>query len=476
MLNHEKKNISLKEKVKLPEQLERILIKDLSKARPGDKMLPERALAEKYNISRRTARAALGNLTSKGLLERRVGKGTFVSINAGKANDVPSETLCGEDIFSKDIMEKLKRQLNMEREEISLQYFSNSYLSSEDYIQKLVDSHKNNERIDIVSVDEGNLPVLAQKGLIMPLDEFFEESEILKKESFHPNTLEAFKYNGLLYGIPQTFLTVALFYNKDLFDRHGLPYPGKRFQREDFLQTAITLTDSGPLNRNVTCGLAIEPGGINDVMPFVYQCFEKIPEADGSLFAREEAIEGIQFLYDLMFTHRVCAYFQSERMTFLELFKEGYLGMYAGSYRCLRELESAPAKLNWDVCHLPEHRSKVTSIPTQGWAIFSKTSSAKKSFRRIEKILEEKNTGILCDELNRMPANGYQDNTIPKNFSEFAVYGIPSKISFPAMRMSTRLFQYEMLLMLNNFGGAKEFCQRMDRHFNESENKPEKEG
>ncbi|GLR71044.1 GntR family transcriptional regulator [Agaribacter marinus] len=47
----------------------------------GEKLLPERLLAEKFQVSRPSLREAIQNLTAKGLIERKQGGGTFVSIS-----------------------------------------------------------------------------------------------------------------------------------------------------------------------------------------------------------------------------------------------------------------------------------------------------------------------------------------------------------------------------------------------------------
>jgi GntR family transcriptional regulator len=45
---------------------------------PGDQLPPERELARQLGVSRMTVRQALGSLAARGLLERGVGRGTFV--------------------------------------------------------------------------------------------------------------------------------------------------------------------------------------------------------------------------------------------------------------------------------------------------------------------------------------------------------------------------------------------------------------
>lgn len=51
----------------------------LSRWNPGDQFLSDQQVAERYRVSRMTARQAVANLVQEGLLERRRGKGTFVS-------------------------------------------------------------------------------------------------------------------------------------------------------------------------------------------------------------------------------------------------------------------------------------------------------------------------------------------------------------------------------------------------------------
>ena len=55
--------------------------------RPGDRLPPERALASEFGVSRPTIRQAVGVLAAHGLVEARVGSGTFV-VGTPVAGDV----------------------------------------------------------------------------------------------------------------------------------------------------------------------------------------------------------------------------------------------------------------------------------------------------------------------------------------------------------------------------------------------------
>jgi GntR family transcriptional regulator len=61
-------------------QIEERLVERIESGRlaPGERLPPERELAEWLSVSRMTVRQALGSLAARGLLERGVGRGTFV--------------------------------------------------------------------------------------------------------------------------------------------------------------------------------------------------------------------------------------------------------------------------------------------------------------------------------------------------------------------------------------------------------------
>jgi multiple sugar transport system substrate-binding protein len=61
-------------------------------------------------------------------------------------------------------------------------------------------------------------------------------------DGFYPQTLTAYKTTDGYFGLPRDFQTIVLFYNKDMFDAAGVPYPTADWTYDDLLAAAKNLT------------------------------------------------------------------------------------------------------------------------------------------------------------------------------------------------------------------------------------------
>ena len=66
---------------------------------------------------------------------------------------------------------------------------------------------------------------LFSSGAVEPLDPYLAKSQVLKEKDIIPALLNAFTYEGKVYGIPKDFNTLAIIYNKDMFDIAKVAYP-----------------------------------------------------------------------------------------------------------------------------------------------------------------------------------------------------------------------------------------------------------
>ncbi|MEJ2038326.1 MAG: FadR/GntR family transcriptional regulator [Desulfosarcinaceae bacterium] len=73
--------------------------------KPGEKLLPERELAEVLNVSRNTVREAINKLVDRNLIENRQGMGTFVRLPQPGQSDNPLKSVLGDDISIQELLE-----------------------------------------------------------------------------------------------------------------------------------------------------------------------------------------------------------------------------------------------------------------------------------------------------------------------------------------------------------------------------------
>ncbi len=87
-------------------------------------------------------------------------------------------------------------------------------------------------------------PIWAQKGYTLDLRPFVESDlDQATIEDWNPAQYRAlFSRNGSQYGLPKYHGALALYYNKDLFDKYGVDYPTETWTHDDYLAAMKRLT------------------------------------------------------------------------------------------------------------------------------------------------------------------------------------------------------------------------------------------
>jgi multiple sugar transport system substrate-binding protein len=96
---------------------------------------------------------------------------------------------------------------------------------------------------DVFYLDIAYFQPFLAKNILRPLDLYLTRSAV-RAEQFLPSLWAAFTHEGRVYGIPKDFNTLALFYNKDMFDGRQVPYPDARWNLDTFRTVARQLTEA----------------------------------------------------------------------------------------------------------------------------------------------------------------------------------------------------------------------------------------
>ncbi|HZG84211.1 ABC transporter substrate-binding protein [Paenibacillus sp.] len=102
------------------------------------------------------------------------------------------------------------------------------------------------EQPDVLLLSEEQYGAFASEGLLYDLGPAIERDRF-DLDNMHPGVIELLKGrgNGSLYGLAPESNSMVLYYNKDLFDRHGVPHPTDRMTWEELLALAEQFPSAG---------------------------------------------------------------------------------------------------------------------------------------------------------------------------------------------------------------------------------------
>lgn len=112
----------------------------------------------------------------------------------------------------------------------------------EDYFTSLKTRIAGNTAPDTFELNYENFVSFAASGALLDLET--AAPEVIDPAVYFPKAYDAFNFDGVQYGLPESFSVVVLIYNKDLFDAAGLDYPDDSWTWADEKAAAEKLTDA----------------------------------------------------------------------------------------------------------------------------------------------------------------------------------------------------------------------------------------
>jgi len=103
----------------------------------------------------------------------------------------------------------------------------------DDFQKNLINSLSAGTAGDLFYMDIFWAEYIIKAGQVEPLDDYLAKSEVLNKDDIIPSLLDAFSFDGKAYGIPKDFNSLALVYNKDIFDIAYIQYPNENDTWDD---------------------------------------------------------------------------------------------------------------------------------------------------------------------------------------------------------------------------------------------------
>jgi multiple sugar transport system substrate-binding protein len=235
---------------------------------------------------------------------------------------------------------------------------------------------------NVVLINYRRYAGFAQKGVLEPLQPYLDKSTLLKEEDFYTEAIQPYLWRTGVMCIPQNISSLVVYYNKNLFDAAGVPYPQADWTWDDFLSAAQALTKPA----SDQYGVGVEPSLIR-AAPFIWQNggeLVTIPRASRLVIDSPEAREAVQWFVDLQVKHHVTPDAVAAKSEDLESrFANGRLGMYLDSRRVTPTFRTITA-FDWDVAPLPAGEFPATILHSDAYCMTSATKNKDAAWTFIE--------------------------------------------------------------------------------------------
>ncbi len=212
---------------------------------------------------------------------------------------------------------------------------------------------------DVVAVDSFSFPALAAAGKLAPIP-----SSVMAAQDLHPKLRAAFEVDGDLLCAPVEASTLALVYNKAVFDALDQPHPQADWTWDDLQAAAkaLTVVDSGYY------GLVINPD-FSRWLPFLRQAGGSVFGPDGGVTLETEPGSAALNFFVSLFQNGV-AYTPVEFGAAWsgEAFAKGRIAMTIEGNWLIPYLRDAAPEMSFGVADLPAGPPPTGTEATVGFA------------------------------------------------------------------------------------------------------------
>ncbi len=211
---------------------------------------------------------------------------------------------------------------------------------------------------DIFNISQDRFQFYAENDAVLDLQPYLDDAGVDDANVWGSGMIDPYRWGEEddLYAVPVNWDTIAIYYNKDMFDAAGLEYPTNEWTWDDFAEAARALTDAEADVYGATVYGQFQTGYPNWIAatgtdPLVATGRTACTATDeGSL----EALNFLRGLVDENVMPTISALGGSGGDDMFNFWLAGRTAMVAGgSWKLPSAAESAT--FNWDVVQLPRH-------------------------------------------------------------------------------------------------------------------------
>lgn len=369
------------------------------------------------------------------------------------------------DVNQKPAMEALIKDFNKEYPNITVTPQITPY---QNFFTKLQTQGSSKTLPDVFWMNGPNFQLYASNGMLEPIGSGIDPSN-------YPKALDGlYTWDGTQYGVPKDFDTIAVYYNKAVFDKAGVAYPTADWTWDDFHQKAKAISDA--LKSEGVYGVASGLSGGQEVYyNTILQAGGSVISEDGSTSGYDDpkTIKGLQFVRDLIADGSSPTPSQLSDTPQDQWFINSKSGMFWSGTWSNAELLASPVKDSIALAPLPKGERQATVI--HGLAnVVAKDSKNKAAAVAFQTYLGGKTAAQIQAKLGAAnPA--YNDtqqafvDTAPWDLNIFETAAVDYAYPYPISKNTAAWNKAESDLLPDAFSGkrpvaevAKELAKRMN--------------
>jgi len=250
---------------------------------------------------------------------------------------------------------------------------------------------------DVIWLGEVTVWPFAARGALLDLTPYLERDNI-DTSIWYAAGIEDLRYQGKIYAIPAYIGPMMVFYNKDMYDEAGLPYPIKEptddWSWDQFMQNAERLTQVGPEGRVEVFGMDPWTHWLQYI-PTIWTFGGDIISEDRtkSRLDEPEAREALQALVDTMLTEPIVAPSPTALgelgVTLLDLLltnKCAHLAAGTWAPALFTNPTTQEPVINWGLAPFPVKKEFATPVLFTAWAIPAGTDNPEEAWELVKFI------------------------------------------------------------------------------------------
>jgi multiple sugar transport system substrate-binding protein len=184
-------------------------------------------------------------------------------------------------------------------------------IAGRDYYTRILTQIAADRAPDVMNIGDDAVPSFVEKGAFLSLDQCLDDLDF-DRSVYLSGLLEPGTVDGELYFLPKDYSTLAVYYNKTIFDEAGVAYPQAGWTWDDLLEISQALTqDTDGDGQTDIYGIQLPANWTTGFEYWVAAAGGSLISEDGSAYVgymdSAESIRAVEFYADLYNNYQVAA-------------------------------------------------------------------------------------------------------------------------------------------------------------------------